>query len=76
MQKELNDRIIESSIMVSNYNQLDFQEKVLLACGKVWISDESKYIRDYSDFNEVIDLVKSNLKFCEFLDGVRNEKVN
>lgn len=72
---DLTQTIIFKTIEVSNHKELDFQEKVLLACGKIWISDESKYIEDFETFNTVIDEVKEHLKFCEFLDkmGGTNE---
>jgi len=76
---DLVQEIIFQTIAVSNYKELDYQEKVLLACGKIWISEESKYIEDFETFNTVITEVKDHLTFCEFLDKMgkgKNEENN
>jgi hypothetical protein len=55
---------------VSLMKYLDMQDKVLLACGRVFISDESKYIESYDKFVDVVNIIKHDLKFLEDMEKV------
>jgi len=74
LHSDLVQEIIFQTIEVSGYKELDYQEKVLLACGKICMSEESKYIEDFETFNAVIAEVKKHLTFWNFLDKTGKDK--